>query len=434
MRMKGKVRSAWCICLTIGITILFFPNNGFAEAKFNLTPMFSVYARSDSNFWKSEENERQVYTYTLQPGIGLGVETPKTKVDLTYFLEAFFYEDQDTVPAGERDADDDNYVGHLGILDASWAPAERLHLLLNDSFYLTRRPTASDRFSDSIDRVKYWVNRFTPGLFYEFKNRFSIGLRYRRTDLDSDDDRDDFTEHRGLFNLLYNPTRTITLDLDYQRWTLAHDEEELLGDEYTSDQIQLKLSKRYKYFSFMGGIGYHNRDFEDSDLDDQDTVAYLISVTGQNPPPPEEQHRFGRDFVRAKTHMYLAYERNFNNLGYFVDTFIADRFTASVGRVFLDKIRIVARGYYQTNDYDNFKGPTPSGTEENREDNIWDIGASIGYLINEKMEVLFTAGREERDSNLAGFDYENDYFELSFNFNYDVLARGDFSKEASYYR
>ncbi len=132
--------------------------------------------------------------------------------------------------------------------------------------------------------------------------------------------------------------------------------------------------------------------------------------------------------------MYLAYEKNFNNLGYFADTYEADRITASVGRVFLDKIDITVRGYFQVLDYIEFIGPTPSGTQENREDDVWNVNAIISYLINDQMRVSFGAGREERDSNLAGFDYENDFFELTFSFNYDFASRGNFSREASYYR
>ena len=437
--MKCKKNSSnieFWFAIAIILSILFLPSSGFSEATFKIKPMFSAYARSDSNFWKAEEGEREVYTYTLQPGILVGAETAKSKVDLSYFLEAFFYEDKDTVPKGERDADDDNYLGQLGILDVLYSPVERFTLGLNDSFYLTRRPVASDRFSDSIERVEYWINRFTPKIYYEFKERFAVGLRYRRTDLDSDDDRDDFVEHRGLFDLIYNPTRTITVDLNYQRWTLDHDENllEEAGSEYTSDQIRLDIEKRYNYFSFEGGVGYQKRDFKDSDVNDEETMVYIVTATWQNPPRAEEAERFGRDFVRAQTHIYFAYERNFNTTGYEVDTFVADRFTASIARTFLGKLRGMIRGYYQISDFNDQIGLTPSGNQENREDKTYDIEATIEYLINEKMSVSLTGGQEERDSNLAGFDYDNTYVALSFDFDYDIGARGDFSKEAAFYR
>lgn len=431
MKIKNKrkyLSVMLCLFFVIVFTVLFGSETGFAETKFTVKPYFSAVGRLDSNFWRLEDNEREVYTYLLAPGIQLGAETPKSIVNLYYTLEAYFFEDKDDVPSGERKADDENYVGHLALLEALWSPAERFTLGLNNDFYLTRNPIEADRFSDSVEREKYWVNRFTPLIFYEFKNRFSVGLRYQRTDIEFEDsDESDFLEHRGIINLLYNPSRTLTLDLNYQRWTNEENRKALESREYTSDQIQLVAEKRYKYFAFEGGIGYHNRDFEDigdSDVKDQDVINWKFAVTGQNPPPQEQRRLLGKQFLRARSHLYAAVERDFNNLGYFFDTFKAYRYTASVGHVFLEKIRTMARGFYQTNDY----------IASDREDDIFDFSGTIGYLITKKIEISFTAGRTERDSNVDGESYENAYLFLKFDFNYDIGSRGDFSEEASYYR
>lgn len=429
--MKNKRRKppiSRCMFFMISMLLLFWFKNGFAETKYTIVPYFSAVGRYDSNFWRLEDNEREVYTYLLAPGIQLGAETPKSKLNLFYTLEAYFYEDKNNVPAGERKADDENYVGHLATLDALWSPVERFTIGLYDDFYLTRHPIAADRFSDSVGREKYWVNRFTPFIFYEFTDRFSIGLRYRQTDIDFDDSGEsDWLEHRGMINLLYNPSRSLTFDLSYQRWTNEEDRKTLENRDYTSDQIQLAAEKRYKYFSFEGGIGYHNRDFEDigdPDVRDWDAINWKLSVTGQNPPPQEQKRLLGRVFLRAKSHIYFAVEKNFNNLGYYFDTFEAYRYTASAGHVFLDKIRGLVRGFYQTNDY----------IASSRKDDIYDISGAIGYLITKKMELSFTIGRTERDSNVDGESYQDDYAYLKFDFNFDIGSRGDFSEEGSYYR
>jgi len=417
-----------CFFAVTIVALMFAADNAVAETKFTVKPYFSAVGRLDSNFYKEEDNEREVYTYLLAPGIQLGAETPKSNVNLYYTLEAYFYEDKDDLLPGERKADDEDYVGHLALFKAQWSPVERFTLGLKDDFYLTRHPIDADRFSESVEREKYWVNRFTPLIFYEFKYRFSVGLRYRRTDIEFEDsDEADFLEHRGIINLLYNPSRTLTLDLDYQRWTNEEDSKALESREYTSDQIQLVAEKRYKYFEFEGGVGDQNRDFEDigdPDVEDADVINWKFAVTGQNPPPQEQRRLLGRQFLRAKSHVYAAVERNFNNLGYFFDTFKAYRYTASVGHVFLEKIRAGVRGFYQTSDY----------IASDREDDIFDLSGTIGYLITKKMEISFTAGRQERDSNLDGQSYENDYLFLKFDFNYDIGSRGDFSEEGSYYR
>lgn len=415
-------------------------NEAKAEAKFIVEPMIILGGAYDSNFYRTEANEREAYTATITPGIKLGVETPKSELSLYYNLEAYFYEDKGSVPEGEASVDEENYVGHLAILDALYSPVERLTLGLNDSFYITRRPFDADRFANSTEREKYWVNRFTPGLFYEFKNRFSLGLRYRRTDIDYEDtDEFDSIEHRGLFNLIYNPQRTLTLDLDYQVWN-HESEDALFDDEYTSNQLQLRVEKRYKYVAFEGGIGYHNRDFADPggdseiEFEDADVVNWIFAVSGQNPSPPIQKRRLGRQFQRAKSHFFIAAERNFNNLGYYFDLFEATRYTASIGHVFYNKIHGILRGYFQNSEYQNFIGETPSGSTALRDDDTWEIGAVLRYLLNEKMSLALMVGHQERESNLVDLDYDNDYGFLGFEINYDIGERGPFSREASFYR
>jgi hypothetical protein len=411
-----------------------------AETTFIVEPAITLTGRYDSNFYRENTNDREAYTITVTPGIELGVETSKAELSLYYNLEAYFYEDKGDVPDGEVSVDEENYVGHLAILNALYSPVERLTLGLNDSFYVTRRPFDADRFADSTEREKYWVNRFTPGLYYEFKNRFSAGLRYRRTDIEYDEsDEYDSIEHRGLLNLIYNPQRTLTLDLDYQVWT-QENPDDLINDEYTSNQLQLLAEKRYKYFAFGGGIGFHGRNFtgagddSDQEFEDADVINWIVSITGQNPAPPVQKRRLALDFQRLRSHLYLAVERNFNNLGYYYDLFEATRYTASVGHIFYHKFHGILRGYYQNSDYQNYSALTPSGDTQTRDDDTWDYSAILRYLMTEKMSIVMMGGHQERDSNIVDLDYDNDYVYLGYEFNYDIGKRGPFSLEASYYR
>jgi len=417
------------IFLLIFLSIMSLSTPGLAETKFIIEPMFSVSGQMESNFYKAPSNEREVYTYLFQPGIQLGLETPKSKVLLNYIMEGYFYDDKSDVPDGADPADDENYVGHLLIFNASHALTKRVTLGLRDSFYRTRTAGIYDDLtnyiiSDSVEKRKYDINRFTPLIFIDFANRFSLGLHYRRTDRwFAETDIDDFTEHRGVFNLLYNPTRTTTLDLDYQRWAVEYDDI-LGGSEYTSDQIKLLLQKRYKYFSFEARIGYHNRDFNDSDAKDVDDVNYRLAITWQNPPIPETTRSLGDYFIRARNHIHFAFEQNFNNLGFFYDYYTCDCYTMSVGHVFYKKISARLKGYYQISDY---RSPSI------REDDRYDVSASIGYLISERLILSFEAGKEERDSNTDSYDYVDKYVMVKFNFNYDIGSRGEYGEEGLYY-
>lgn len=427
------------VLLSISFIVFIASDFALAEPKFTFKPRFSATGRYDSNLYRSEENEREVYTYLFQPGFGLGLESAKSKFTLDYTLEAYFYDDQSDVPDGEKPADDENYIGHVIVFNGIYNLTNRLDLVLNDAYNYTRRPEESDIFSNSVARDKYWVNRFTPGIFYDFNERFTAGLRYRRTDLkyvDDESGQSDFLEHRILFNLIYNPTRTVTLDLDYQRWTNEEEAANLEKREYTSDQITLTLEKRFTYAALQGGAGYQVRDWDDQDpeLEQEDSIVYKASVTWQNPPPPDITKRRGQRGVRSKTHVYVAGERNFNNLGYYFDTYVADRITASLGYVFLEKFETFIRGWYAVYDYKSQTGLTPEGSTELRNDKVHDLEAGIGYLIRNNMTLSFRVGNENRDSNIAGFDYDNNYAMLVFDFNYDLFARGGYSKEASYYR
>ena len=382
--------------------------------------MITAWTRYDSNFFKAEENERSVFTLLVAPGAEFKFETPKMMIRLALTLEAYLYEDLDSVPSGEREASDDNYLGPLGIIDLQYSPTRRLALGLANSYYITRDPSQSDQFSTAIDRRKYGINRLTASTFYDFENRFSIGARYRWTDITYfEGDVGDSTEHRGILNVLYNPRRTSTFDLEYQIWSQRYEVTEF--QDYNSNQIKLIYQKRFKYWSFDGGIGWHYRDYQEPGVGSVDTLAYKFAALYQNPPPPEITQYRGEAIVRAKSHAYLALERNFNDLG---ANYRADRLTSSLSHVFKDKIRASLRGYFQRNDY----------IFTDREDDVWEFNIGIGYLITQKMEISAIGGRQERDSNVRGLSYTNNYALLRFDFNYDLGARAGYSEEGSYYR
>ena len=411
------------VCL-LGSTVI--PST--AAPKFKIEPMVTVGGRMETNFFNTEENERDVYTLLAQPGVMLGFETPKTELTLHYTLEGYKYYDVGDAPEGAPDISDLDYIGHLANFEFRHRPAKRLTVGLDDAYYRTRYPTVYDRLSDSIQLDRYDINRLTPMIFYDWENRFSAGLRYRRTDLWYEEENpNDSVEHRFIGNLIYDPTRTLTLDLELQHWWMDYDN---LDRDYDSSQIKIIGQKRYKYFAFDAGVGYHTRDYDNPDIEDGDIIAYKVSVLLQNPPPPEGRRYLGERFVRARTHGYLALERNFNNYG---TDYIGHRLTWDLGHVFRGKIQARLKGYYQMSDYETARGRTPAGTLELREDDTLYAAASLAYLIADKMDITFTAGFEERDSNIAGGSYDNEFLMLTYNWNFDFQSRGGYTEEGIYY-
>jgi len=412
--------------LLAGAAIALTATPSWAESKFKIKPMVTAGARMETNFFNTEEDERDVYTFLLQPGIQVGWETGKTQALLNYTLEGYKYYDVGDEPENGPDMSDYDYIGHLAALNLSHRPARRLTLTLNDSYYRTRYPTAYDRLSDSVQRDRYDINILTPGVFYDFENRFSQGLRYQRTDIWFDeDDPLDSTQHSFISNTLYDPNRTSTLDLELKYWWTDYD---ISNQDYTAYQAMLLYQKRYKYFAFDAGAGYQDRDYDDPTQDDGGDVTLKFSVLAQNPPPPEGRRHLGGQFVRARTHAYLGIERNFSNYA----NYVANRLTMDLGHVFAGKLQARIRGYYQISDYED-QVITRDGTLGARDDDTHYIAASLGYLIKKSMDITFTAGLEGRDSNVPGGDYDNEFMMLTFNFNYDFKSRGGFTEESLYY-
>ena len=274
---------------------------------------------------------------------------------------------------------------------------------LDDSYNKARDAADLDRLSgDPTDRDKFEINRLTPALFYDFGAKFTTGLRYRNTKIDySKNANEDSTEHRGMFDLIYNFTRKTSLDLDYQHWKKDYDK---TTSDYTSDQIQLIFRKQFHYVAVKAGGGYHKRDFDDPALKNIDTMAYVISVRAQNPPAPD---------ARPRSYLEFSGELNFNDQGISDSYYKAHRFSVDAGHIFLEKIKVDISGYYQNSDYEM----------STREDDLYFISGSIGYILTDYLIFSVRPSYEDRDSNLNGYDYDNKSLMATIDFAYDIGGR-----------
>jgi len=397
--------------IAVSFILLFYVNDSGA-AKFTIKPRVVSSWQTDSNFFKAETGKREVYTYLLQPGIDLGFETAKTNLSLNYTLNAYYYDDQDTVPAGQQKADDNDYFGHTAVFKSRYRVFDRLLVGLDDSYSKTRDAAQSDDLSNSVDRDKFTINRLTPMLFYDFGPKFTAGLRYRNTETNySKGDKEDSSEHRGMFDLIYNLSRTASLDLEYQHWERDYDK---TTSDYTSDQVSLIFKKQFQYTIVEAGGGYHERDFDDAGLDKIDTVAYRIAVRAQNPPAPD---------ARPRSWLNLSAEMNFNDQGVSDSYYTSHRVSLNVGHIFLEKIKVGAGGYYQRADYERTTGLTPSGATELREDDTYYVSASIGYIFDDWLTFSVSASYEDRDSNLQGYDYDNRSVMAKVDLSHDLGSR-----------
>lgn len=359
----------------------------------------------NSNFWKAANDEVGVLTYYMKPGVVLGYETAKTKVKMDATVDAFAYDDQDTPPAGVRDSSDDNYVGFTGLLDGSSQVTDRLKLGLRDNLILTRDPASADEFSDSVAREKYTINRITPSLYYSLGDKFGLGAKYRNTYTDYTEDLggEDSTEHRGIFNLFYNLNRSSAVYLDYQVWNREYD---VSTSEYTSNKVTINYAQTFNIFTLTAGGGYHNRSFEIDGLDDIDVFSWNISFKGKEQVSDERKPRYWLD---------TSLSQGLNDAGTGEQYFIATNFKAEAGYLFFGKLGTSAKFEFQNSEYQNHP--------ENRDDDTVTVSAKLTYAVLDYLTLGINGGVKDRDSNVAGKTYDDQFVGAFVDFNYNLGGR-----------
>ena len=383
-----------------------FISTGFAEGRFLIKPIIETGFQRDDNFFKSENQTRSVDTWNIKPGISLGYTTGKTLVSMDYYLNYQDYDDQDTPPAGQRSADSFDYTEHKIDFNASTRPSERLELGLGNVFWKTRDPASADASSDAVDRYKYNMNRFSPWVQYQLADKFGLGLRYTNLMLDYTDDApgqgEDAVENRGGLTLSYYFNSTTSFDLGYQLWAYDYDKTSV---DYDSQQVMAGINHQFNYFTARAEAGYHKREFDRFvPTGDLDAFAWRVSLIGQNP----------REAVPVpKSSVYLALGSNFNDIGTGDTYYTATRLDARLTYLVLEKINLILKGWYQNSDYE----------VSTREDDRWFISGAADYLFQNRFTLGIEAGREERDSNRAGMDFENNFVMLKAGFSYDLGSR-----------
>ena len=116
-----------------------------------------------------------------------------------------------------------------------------------------------------------------------------------------------------------------------------------------------------------------------------------------------------------RNRMEISLSQNFNDYGAGDNYYKATRVDISLGRLCLEKLDFTLAAAYQQSDYEE------SATA--RADDTWQISGNLDYMINERFTLGCKLGYETRDSNNAGYDYDNTYALLNLKFAYDFMTR-----------
>jgi len=392
-----KLKGTRVVC--IGLVLL--SADCFADGRIVLQPRVGTEMRYDSNFWKAEDNEVGVNSYSVRPGLELGYETPRTQVSLDVTVEPHWYDDQDATPPGVADASDDDFVGFTGLFRGYYQFTDRLNIGVKDQLYVTRDPAHADVNSNSISRDKYTINYVEPIGYYELTDKFGLRGAYRNTYTDYEMDLEDSTENRGIFALYYTLNSTSKIYVDYQVWERDYSQD---SSDYLSNLITLNYEAKFKYFTFLAGAGYHNRTFGSEGPDDLDLFSWKFEAARMDADSTEET-------TRSRLKLAIGQEMNDDGTGdqYFTATFL--RFEG--GYRFTDRIEASTRLEYQNSNYE----------QSEEEDDTSLVSARLAYTPFDFLTIGLEGGYETRDSNLAGSDFDNTFVLLTLDFHYDLGNR-----------
>jgi len=384
------------------VLVLMSGSMAFGGDKFIIKPVLDTSWMVDSNFYKSDTSERTVSTLTVSPGLEFGYRTEKSRISARGFFNLIQYEDMDSVPAGMKDSNDNDYTGHSLIVSADTMFFTRITAGVDDTWLNTRNPGERDEFDNFTDINEYAINRVRPWVKYKITDRIATGLEVNHTLIDySLESGEDSSQTGGKANLYYEISRFTIVDLEYALWEMEYD---LTSSDYSSTEVRANFSSKFQYFSFTGGLGYHERKFDQAGLENIDTVSWHFSVKGQNPPDlgPDE---------RPRSYMNLSFAQNFNNAGNGNEYYRADRVTLLLGHLFMEKLDTRIETYYQKSAYEN--------DSQNREDDTWALSGSVAWFANEWLTLSVKSGLENRTSSVVANDYENAFvlFRLTFNYN-----------------
>jgi len=386
--------------------VFILAGTAFGGDKFIIKPMIASEYEVDSNFYKTNANERSVGTLTISPGLEFGYRTEKSQVTASGKINFVWYDDLDSVPVGLLGSDDNDYTGHWLTLSGNTQLFTRISLGLDDTWIRTRNPSERDRFDNFTDIDEYMINRVRPWVKYKITDRLSAGLEFSNTSIDYDTrGLEDSSNTGGRMNLYYEVNKFTIVDLEYSMKQMDYD---LTSSDYDSDEYRVNFSSKFKYFELGGGLGYHEREFDQAGLSNIDTISWDLSLKGQNPP------ELGAG-EKPRSYIDVTFAQNFNDTGNGDEYYRADRLSLTVGHLFMEKIDVKLTTYYQKSDY--------QGSLTIREDDTFYLAAGVSYFMNEWLTLALKSGIENRDSSIALNDYDNTFVMFSITFNYNLGSK-----------
>jgi hypothetical protein len=365
-------------------------------AEFQLQPDVTVEEEYTSNFFRSELRPTAAWITRVAPGIKLEATTDRSRVDLNYHFNYYWYHGVNSL----TDLSRLNYPGQDLSLFAATQLSSKLKLGIDENFILTREPAYADAFSLIREPDKYERNRILPTITYDIAEKGEVKLGYRNEIFDyldhTDPSHEDSRENRGILTLTYHLNSTNHLALENQYWSRNY-----LGtvnSDYNSYQSLLIFRREFSsYLEGHAAAGCQYRDFMQSSLSNLSIFAYSLGLTGHT----------------EKSKLYVSFEHNLNDFTVGDQYFSAYLLKVTGEHLFMGRIRAFIGGFYQLANF----------LDSPRKDTYWNTSVGIGYLFfDQRLELSVEYDFYDRNSNQPGYSYNENqvYFRVS--------ARHDFGK------
>ncbi len=373
---------------------------GFKAGPLRFLPSLGLSSGYDSNIYTTEDDEVDDYFTQVKPELSIVLEDSPHEAALTLKSDYKAYWD-------ESDEDRHNFGAHfkseialsdvLSVpLAASW---ERTHEERKDDLdvQLSEEPLEND------DWMVSGGLRIKPGALgatilgsyqdqsYEDGIAKNGGGRIVRGDADRE-------ITAGELTIDYDVSGTATALLSGRYEDRQYDQNSFEAGAYTgsnrtseawSAKVGMKLA--YKDLKTEFYLGYADFNYDDNGVEDiQDFIASLDLHWN----------------ITDTTDIALGFNRYVFEDIEVVDPIIRNRVQAEVTQILLDDWKVSLGGGYEFMDFEGASG---------REDDLFDAGIGLDYMLTDRVSVGAAYEYENRDSNTTGLDYDRHIAMLRMN-------------------
>jgi len=363
-----------------------------------LYPDISVTTFHDDNLTRATSNEISTFAVLVEPHLGYELKDSKNRYFMDYLLSAAAYED----------SGDDDYIDNRFRLGYEYTPTKRIFLGAHGEYLDTRDARGTGAFEGtgvlptSPDEWHHYLIEGTARYgSLKSQGRAELDIGYTNKTYDNNRattfvrDRED-TYATASFYYRIMPKTSLVLsgsitDFDYdQTAAIASDLDS------TTSNILFGVEWRSTFKTTgTAQIGYTNKDFDSSDRDDGDALAWNVGVEWRPKSFSTFNLKTSREFNET------------NGAGSFIEYDSIDASWSHRWHKLSPKLSTLVAIKYAESSF-NFEQVTTTP----REDEHLNFEVSVNYQIRRWLEIGAGYQYDERDSTDSTFDYDRNLVEL----------------------